>query len=496
MRPRVLAPIGILALATAPFALADRHTSGPTKIPVGGKIHVTCGGYASKNPHPDDLSIEWTSNTDAVTTEVASADGAVDPTYTGAHGDCTDSAGKPGPFIATAPGLYHVTVTTVRSEGKCTQTCSIDSTSSHHTVTDVEVVEPCDGGLFSGVQTDKGVPLTDDQLDSTGIGQGLYPGQQVSTGDLAVELDMENGGVIRLGPGSHFTVPPDCTSQDPTQSAFQLFAGTIWASVVDALGGQPEVRGESAVTGVRGSIFTASISGGKLYYHVVEGRGFYTTSSGASSKDVPAGTTLVFTNGKLVQTSTSASAWPASQQQLANLKLKPLRTGNPPGPRDSGSRCADHGHDPFLDAAVVGRCDPVCPDEPAALSGPRVARELLGCIERSHRLHARERHAHDRREHGDRVQVGLRRPRLRREEHGERARGRTRVHKARDLRRDARRHDGEGPDDGPREGQGRLRLNATEGAGRDCRGSRGPFPSRPQCGRTVTPPTMSIPFTK
>jgi hypothetical protein len=330
MRLRLaLCPLTLVSLACAAPAFAAGHQGAET-IPLGGKIQVTCGGYANKNPHPNDLSIQWTSNTYAVVTDIVSDDHAASATYTDEHGRCTDSAGNPGPYVARGAGLYHVTVTTTKSESECTQTCGGGSASTSRTSHDVNVVAPCDGGLFSGVQTNKGVPLTDAQLDSTGIGQGLYPGQQISTGDLAVELDLGNGSVIRLAPDSDFTVPADCLKDKPIDSAFKLLAGELWLQVSDALGGQPYVSSENAVTGVRGSVFTAGVKGGKLTVHIVEGRGFYTTAAGTGSSDVPTGTTLVFAGGKLVQTTTASSAWPAAQSALASWTTKRLVTKTPP----------------------------------------------------------------------------------------------------------------------------------------------------------------------
>jgi PKD domain len=333
VRFRALAFVGCLAgLAAAGSALAvptAAQAGGVETIPVGGKIHVTCGGYANQNPHPNDASIGWKKHEIGEGTNIASADGAVSVDYAEQNGECTDTDGTPGPFTANSPGLYHVTVTITNIETTCFQTCGGGSTTTRHQTHEVRVVEPCDGGLFSGVQDSSGNPLSDAQLDTTGIGQGLYPGQQISTGNLAVELDLANGNVIRLGPNTKLTVPNDCLADKP-DSALNLFLGSMWAKITDVAGSQIEASEESDAVGVRGSIFTASTSGGKLYYHVVEGLGYYTTGSGATSNDVPAGTTLVFQNGNLVQSSTSSSAWPAIQQMLAKLNLKPLKTGNPP----------------------------------------------------------------------------------------------------------------------------------------------------------------------
>jgi len=100
-----------------------------------------------------------------------------------------------------------------------------------------------------------------------GEGDVLAPGSTISTGDnSAVQLQMLDGSIMRVGPNSSFTLG-DCNFDDQT-STFNIkdLIGQAWQSVQHALGGDVNygMSTGNATAGVRGTKYS-------LEYKVING---------------------------------------------------------------------------------------------------------------------------------------------------------------------------------------------------------------------------------
>jgi FecR protein len=158
--------------------------------------------------------------------------------------------------------------------------------------------------------------ITFSEGDAPAVGTSITDGQVVSTGaDGRAEITFPDGAIMRIGRGSKV----QCTGEGFTPEEksigdrLKIILGNVWAATSDALGGDHEfdVSTDRAVTGVRGSAFTASVGRNGLLMHVIEGTGFVRVG-GKHEFDFPAGLGVIVSGAHYTLTQT----WPPAAAGL------------------------------------------------------------------------------------------------------------------------------------------------------------------------------------
>ncbi|MBM3152798.1 MAG: FecR domain-containing protein, partial [Chloroflexi bacterium] len=107
---------------------------------------------------------------------------------------------------------------------------------------------------FDVVENDVRMRLSEDEEYSpAATGQTLPVGGQARTGDeSSAQLDlMPDGAILRLGPGTEFTLTELAEGDDDFFARLQMEAGKLWIILT---GGELEVETASGTASVRGSL--------------------------------------------------------------------------------------------------------------------------------------------------------------------------------------------------------------------------------------------------
>lgn len=148
-----------------------------------------------------------------------------------------------------------------------------------------KTIQFCSGPGIINVEEDG--PLSPDDV--------LAPGSNITTGDnSAVQLQMLDGSIMRVGPNSSFTLG-DCNFDDQSSKlSAKMIMGEMWAAIQHALGGDAtnyETQTGNATAGVRGTKYSIdnyvlngdTVTVLKVYEGTVEFRSSFDNSNDAQS---------------------------------------------------------------------------------------------------------------------------------------------------------------------------------------------------------------------